>query len=230
MPIPFDEDVDYFSFLALQRDADKEYYIKRYNVRLNKDKPENPTLSRIELDAQVQVPGLKGAVLDPKDFGFDFTDEYIAVSNQKVQDGRGAVVIYSFNELKFERLIMGSAGYLGVGQRVRMAKGTLPGGVTTNYIYFNSRIDKADAWSSFHIGQVSIMTTPPGLQPFVNPHAAAYQALRDAAEKEHADRQAAQLAREQAAKERAARAAIDQATANAMKKIIEEAAGGGRRL
>jgi len=74
------------------------------------------------------------------------------------------------------------------------------------------------------------MTTPAGLQPFVNPHAAAYQALRDAAEKEHADRHAAQLAREQAAKERAARAAIDQATANAMKKIIEEAAGGGRRL
>ena len=146
--MPFGQATNYFSFLTLQRDSNYKFYIKKYNVLMDAD----PTQSRFKLEAKVEVPAFNGASANRKDFGFDFNDEYIAVSNHQLQDGRGAVIIYSYDDLKYQRLIMGSAGYLGVGQRVRLAKGTLPDNVKANYIYFNSHVEKADAWSSFYIG------------------------------------------------------------------------------
>jgi hypothetical protein len=63
---------------------------------------------------------------------------------------------------------------------------------------------------------------------FVNPHAAAWQALKDAEAKAEADRLAAFAARDKADRERAARDSIDTANANAMKAKLTE--DGGRRL
>ena len=83
-------------------------------------------------------------------------------------------MIYRWDDLKFQNIVLSGAGYRGVGQKIRLSQGTLPGGIKTNYIYFNSRDDARDGWSSFYIGQVTILKTPEGLAPFENPHEEAY--------------------------------------------------------
>ena len=47
VPIPFSEDPSYFSFLTLQKDTDKKFYIKKYNVILDDD----PEKAQIEVEA-----------------------------------------------------------------------------------------------------------------------------------------------------------------------------------
>ena len=44
----------------------------------------DPTLSRFEPEAKVEIPAFKDMGTDQKDYGFDFNDEYIVVSNHRL--------------------------------------------------------------------------------------------------------------------------------------------------